>query len=243
MKKKLFPIIGVFSIITSGSFHAQQYHVMTIQSGYNADVIANGIGYPSETTTHDIDGANYAFVSKDLQFTSSDAALTYGLPASGYISSAVASTPGMGYQLGSYDGNNCLRLPNSNNSGTLVFSGSTSAHILYMLATAGDGAATVNVEVNFSDSTTQSFSGVAISDWYGGNNYAIQGVGRANIDIDYLESGDGVNPRLYQIPLAINLASQSKTIQSVTVTKTESDGVANVLLLQPLKMKSCLLMN
>lgn len=45
-----------------------------------------------------------------------------------------------------------------------------------MLSTSGSGTSTVEVKVNFTDNTSQTFSGVALSDWYGGTNFAIQGL-------------------------------------------------------------------
>lgn len=228
MKTKLLPITGlVLSSMFINQIKAQEYQSIAIQSGFNADVIANGVGPSASSTNNDVDGVSYAFVSRDFQLTSSSTALTYGLPINRIINSAVGSTSGLSYQLAPYSSNNSLRLQNVNDSGTLTFSTPTPVLSLYMLATGGSGDCTVNVTVNFSDSTTQTFSGVDISDWYYGSNFAIQGIGRININNDNLEAGGGTDPRLYQIPLAIDAGNQSKNIQSVTVTKV-SGGVPNI---------------
>lgn len=229
MKGKLLTFTG---LIVAGMFtnhlYAQDYQPFTVQSGFNADVIANGVGPSASSTNNDVDGVNYAFLSRDFQLTASSTALTYGLPVNGIINSAVASTSGLTYQLGSYSANNSLRLQNAGDNGTLLFSNPLSASVVYMLVTGGSGACTVDATVNFTDNTSQTFTGVAVSDWYGGSSYAIQGIGRINKTNDNLESGSGTNPRLYQIPLAIDAANQSKTVKSVTVTKTGTGGIPNV---------------
>lgn len=229
MKQKLLPTLClVLSGLFTNTVCAQEYQPIPITSGFSADVIANGTGSSTTSTNNDVDGVSYAFVSKDFKLTSSSSPLSYGLPINGIITSAVASTPGLNYQLASYSGNNSLRLQNANDNGTLVFTTPIPVLNLYMLATGGSGACTVNVDVNFQDNTSQTFTGISISDWYGGSNYAIQGIGRINITNDGLESGSGTNPRLYQIPLAISAANQSKPVKSVTVTKSGTGGIPNI---------------
>jgi hypothetical protein len=229
MKRKLLISAGLMAAgMFTNHLYAQDYQPFTVQSGFNADVIANGVGPSASSTNSDVDGVNYAFVSQDFKLTATSAALTYGLPVNGMINSAVTSTAGLTYQLGSYSANNSLRLQNANDSGTLQFSNPLSASVVYMLATGGSGDCTVDAIVNFTDNTTQTFTGIAISDWYGGSSYAIQGIGRINKTNDNLESGSGTNPRLYQIPLAISAANQSKSIKSVTVTKTGTGGIPNI---------------
>jgi hypothetical protein len=209
---------------------AQNFQTMPVQSGYTADVIANGVGSAMSSTTEDVDGVSFAFVARDFQLTSTSTPLTYGLPANGIINSVAASTPGLSFKLGDLFGNNSLKISSNtagSNSGTLSFVSPAAAFKVYMLSTGGSGACTVNVTVNFTDNTSQTFSGVAISDWYGGSNYAIQGIGRINRSNNVLEPNSS-NPRLYQSVLAIDAANQTKPIQSVTVTKTSGTGIANV---------------
>ncbi|MCS3868033.1 hypothetical protein J3D55_000949 [Chryseobacterium ginsenosidimutans] len=229
MKVKLLPLASlVFSAMLSTHLKAQEYQPMPIQSGFNADVIANGVGPSASSTNNDVDGVSYAFISKDFQLTAASTPLTYGLPINGIINSAVGSTSGLSYQMASYSANNSLRLQNTNDNGTLLFSTPIPVVSLYMMATGGSGDCTVDVDVNFTDNTSQTFTGLAITDWYYGSNYAIQGIGRINIANDNLESGYGTDPRLYQIPLAIDAANQSKNVKSVTITKTGSGGIPNI---------------
>ncbi len=224
---KAFPAIALLS---ASAMMGQNFQTMPVSSGYTADVIANGIGSSMISTTTDVDGVSYNFVSRDFQLTATSTPITYGIPTNGTINSVVASTPGLSFQLGDLSGNNSLRI-NTNavgsNSGTLVFSNPVAAFKLYMLSTSGSGSSTVTITVNFTDNTTQVFTGQSISDWYGGNNFAIQGIGRILRTSDSLEP-NSTNPRLYQNVLTIDPANQAKPIQSVTVTKTNSAGVVNV---------------
>lgn len=229
MKGKLLSLTAlVLTAVCHYQLNAQEYQSMPVQSGFNADVIANGVGPSASSTNNDVDGVSYAFVSRDFQLTAASSPLTYGLPINGIINSVVASTSGLSYQMGPYSSNNTLRLQNTNDNGTLIFTTPLQALTVYMLATGGSGACTVDVDVNFTDNTSQTFSAVSISDWYGGSSYAIQGIGRININNDNLESGSGTNPRLYQIPLAISTANQSKSVKSVTVTKVGTGGIPNI---------------
>lgn len=232
-------LMGVF-IASSIGVYAQNYQTMPVQSGFTADVIANGVGTSASSTSIDVDGVSFAFVSKDFQLTSSSSALTYGLPINGLISSAVSSTPGLTYQMANYTGNNSLRLAAQNDTGTISFVTPKAATKLYMLATSGSGTSTVTLVINFTDGTSQTVTGVTIADWYGGSNYAIQGIGRINRTNDTLESGGGTNPRLYQTLVNIDAANQTKPIQSVAVTKTSTaQGYPNVFAFAIDEYSSC----
>lgn len=227
MNFKIF--FGSVALLSATSVAAQNYEQMPIASGLTADVIANGIGSSANSTSTDVDGVSFAFVSKDFQATATSSPLTYGLPSDGVVNSVVAITPGLNYKLASYSGNNSLRLANQNDSGTIAFSSPIPAFKLYMLATSGSGASTVTATVNFTDATSQTITGVSVADWYNATGFALQGFGRINRTNDVLESGGGTNPRLYQILLNIDAANQAKPIQSITITKTSTtQGYTNV---------------
>lgn len=224
---RFFGALSLCALFSASDILAQNYQIMPVQSGYTADVIANGIGSSMTSTTMDVDGVSFAFVARDFQLTSSSAAITYGIPTNGIINSVVAGTPGLSYQLGSLSANNSLRLVSTADSGTLIFGTPKAALKVYMLSTSGSGTSTVNVTVNFSDNTTQVFSGIALSDWYNGTNFAIQGIGRINRTNDVLEP-NSTNPRLYQSVLNIDAANQAKPIQSITVSKSGGSGISNI---------------
>ncbi|PJJ67952.1 fibronectin type III domain-containing protein [Chryseobacterium geocarposphaerae] len=214
-------VLGALGLFASSFALAQNYQKMPVQSGFNEDVIANGIGSALSSTTSILDGDSFVFVAKDFQATATSAPITYGVPVDGIINSVVTTTPGLSYQLGNLSGPNSLRLSTANPTGTITFTTPKAAFTLYMLATGGSGASTQNVTVNFSDGTNQQFTGISISDWYDGAGFAVQGLGRINRTNNTLESSS-TNPRMYQLALPINAANQAKLIQSVTITKTST---------------------
>ncbi|MFP7656015.1 T9SS type A sorting domain-containing protein [Chryseobacterium proteolyticum] len=223
----LFGALSTCALFFGSDAMAQNFQTMPVQSGYTADVIANGIGSSMTSTTMDVDGVSFAFVARDFQLTSSSTPINYGIPVNGIINSVVGSTPGLSYQLGDLSGNNSLRLATIGQSGTLVFGTPKAAFKLYMLSTSGSGTSTVSATVTFTDNTTQVFSGLALSDWYGGSNYAIQGIGRINRTNNVLESST-TNPRLYQSVLTIDAANVTKPIQSITIAKSAGSGISNI---------------
>lgn len=239
MLKKLPYLLACFlAALSFNVAEAQEYQQMPISSGLNADVIANGIGTTLSSTSIDIDGVNYNYVATDYQLTSTSTPLTYGVPANGLINSI--TTSGLSFQLASLSGNNSLRLATGGTtSGTMTFATPLAATTLYMLAVTGSGAGTVTAVVNFTDATSQTFTGVAVADWFGGTNPAIQGIGRINRTTDALEPNT-TNPRMYQISLAISAGNQPKLIQSVQVTKTSTGGeVVNVFAFSANAYTSC----
>ncbi len=228
MKKKLFleklSCLAVFSTVV---MQAQSYQTMPVSSGFTTDVIANGMGSSMMSTSNDVDGVSYAFVAKDFQLTPASTAITYGIPVDGIINSVVTTTPGLSYVLGNLNANNSLRLAAVNDSGTLTFTTPRAAFTLYMLSTSGSGTSKVNVTVNFTDGSSQVFSNISLSDWYGGSNFAIKGIGRIKRTSDGLEPSTS-DPRLYQNALAIDAANQAKPIQSVMITKASGSGYPNI---------------
>ena len=222
-------VLGVLGLFTGSLAFAQNYQTMPVQSGFNEDVIANGVGTSLSSTTSILDGDSYVFVAKNFQATATSPTITYGIPTDGIINSVVTSTPGLSYQLGNLSAPNSLRLSNANLTGTMVFTTPKAATKLYMLSTSGSAASTLTVTVNFTDATSQVITGVAVPDWYGGSDFAIQGLGRINRTTDGLDAAGGTNPRLYQAVLNIDVANQAKPIQSVTIAKTSTtNGFPNV---------------
>ncbi len=224
MKKLLFFAF----ILAAGNSALAQTTTFTpvVLTGFTDDVVANGAGTVASSTTTDVDGASFAFVAMNY-VSPTNASPTTALPNSGTITSAVTSTPGVTYQLAPYTGNNSLRIA-APGTGTLTFSQPRAADQLYILATSGSGISVVTITVNFTDASTQVLTGQSISDWYGGTNYAMQGLSRVSRSTNAIENST-INPRLYQIPLTITAANSGKTIASVSFNKTSTTGVLNVM--------------
>ena len=209
---------------------AQAAYTPVPVTGFNHDVVANGAGAATTSTTADVDGVNYAFMAPSF-VNPAGASPTVFLPATGLINSI--TTPGLTFQLASYAASNSLRLPATGLTGTgtgsLTLTTPTAAAELYVLATSGSGASTATITVTFTDMTTQVFAAQNIADWYGGTNPAIQGVGRVTRDALSTIDNNATNPRLYQLRLALLPANYAKPIQSVAFNKTSSGGVLNVM--------------
>lgn len=192
-------------------------------TGYNADIIANGIGNASASATQ-ADVAGYGFVSADFKATAASAAPTYALPVSGIVNSA--ANAGVKYQMASSNVNNALRLVSGSTSGTVTLSNATSARRIGLLVTSGSGTSTFSAQVNFSDGTNETFSNIAVADWYG-SGYAIAGIGRVVLSTNVLE-GSATQPGLYDALITLSASNYSKTISSILITKT--DAVASSLI-------------
>lgn len=239
---KINRFLGIASLalaLSSSCLSAQYYYPVTV-SGFTHDVIANGVGNANASTTASVDVVDFAYVSRDFQTTSTSPVLGYGLPVTGQFMTVNTATPGLTYQLAGYTNNNALKLSAAADTGTLTFTTPTAAYSLFFLATGGSGSAVVGATVTFSDGTTQAFTNLTVSDWYDQPNFAIQGIGRINIVTNALEDGAGINPRIYQIPLAITAANQSKTVQSVSFSKTSGSGIVNIFGISADKYTTCL---
>ncbi len=237
--KRLLGLVNLYALFYAPMAFAQYYHPVAV-SGFTQDVIANGVGNASSSTTASVDAVDYAYVSKDFQATATSPALTYGLPVSGQFMSVVGTTPGLTYQLASYNSSNALKLNAVSDSGTLTFNTPTAAFNLYFLATGGSGSGVVSAVVNFTDGTNQTFTSLSVGDWYDQTNFAIQGIGRIKITTNALEDGGGTNPRIYQIPLAISATNQSKTVQNITFSKTSGTGFINIFGVSANRFTTCL---
>lgn len=184
-------------------------------TGFNNDIVANGTNYLTSTTTSvdaDVDGCRFI----DVTYTQFGAPSRY-LPTGGAFNSE--STPDVPFQFASYTANNALTLFASGDTGTLTLTSPMSMNQFYFLATSGGGMSNVNLEINFTDGTTQSGINLNIDDWFNASNYALRGVGRMyNNALGFQAPGD-VNPRIYQYLVNIDPANKSKEVLSVTFTR------------------------
>lgn len=225
MKRRLqqaLRITALCAVFFAARTAQAQVNPIAITSGFNQDIIANGVGNASASTTMGFDQQNTrALLSLDFQATSSSSLPSYGLPANGTITSA--ATSGVTFQLASYTGNNALFLTPSYvgngapSTGTLSFSASNISTLYILAAATGGGLQLVGFDatINFSDNTTQTNTNVMVNDWYNGTGYAIQGIGRVNTTNNTIE-GTSTNPRLYEIPITLNAGNQNKTITGIT---------------------------
>lgn len=215
---------SLLALMLASAVNASATFIPVPLSGFNQDVVANGVGNASASTTAAVDLSNFDFVAPDFKAVVSDPAPTAALPANGIINSLV--TPGLTFQLAPYTGNNSLTLTGTAN-GTLTFTTQYSGD-LYVLGMSGNGPVTANITVTFADATTQVFNNVDFPDWYYQPNFAIKGIGRINRTNNVLEA-PADDPRLYQPKLTLNPSNYGKMIASITVTKATSGGVLNIM--------------
>jgi len=225
MQKKLFTLI----FLTFLSFSSKAIFTPVTLTGFNGDAIANGIGSSASSTTVDVDGANYAFVAQDFQTSASSPAPTYYLPTGGALNSLLTS--GLGFQLAGYSSNNVLRLDGATTAtttATLSFATAQTAGDLYVLCTSGSGTSTATFTVNFTNNTSETFTGIDVEDWYTGTA-SVAGIGRVNTTNNITE-GTTTDPRLYEVKLSLSPSNYTKQISGITVTKTSTGSEVLVVL-------------
>src|SRR5690554_1744200 len=235
LKKYLLLLnLALFSVVT----HAQSYQPLNID-GFNEDVIANGIGSPTATTSADVDGVNYSFCEIGWQSSSSATGTSSGLPVGGLIVSDANSD--LEFQLQDYDDDNSIRLSStlSEITSNVDDDGETFTK-LYVLMTSGSGDSNINIEVSFTDNTTQSFTSI-VPDWYNQTSLpvAASGFGRVNLTNGNFETAFQ-NPRLYQLEMALDTDNHTKTIESITFTRAASSGgIINIFAVSGITLGDC----
>ena len=212
---------------------AQTIYTPVTVTGFNQDIVANAAGTVASSTTSSMDqetvfGSNWCFAAPSFVNPTGLQPST-SLPATGLVTSAIATTPGLAYQLASYSTLNSLRILGLG-TGTLTLTTPRPASMVYVLAASGSGdSPAIIASITFTDQTLQAFV-VSVPDWFGGSDAAIAGVSRVNYDNSTIESNTA-DPRLYQIPLQVLPANATKLVQSVTFTKTVAAAVLNVMAL------------
>ena len=203
-------------------------------TGFNQDVIANGTGAANASTTQPLDDHNYVFFASGYNNGTSTG--SNGLPASGSFTSAQSGS--RTYQLASYTGNNSLVLTTtpttygSANSGTLSFTSPYQSPYatLYVVGTTGNGTGTLNYTVNYADATTSTGS-ISFPDWFlaASTSSSIRALGSLD-RVTWASPGafdNSTNFNLFEAPISIPGASQSKVINSVSFAWASS-GTARV---------------
>lgn len=241
MAKKYF-IIWILLCSFSTAI-AQDFVPIKIVSGFNADVIANGVGSVSSSTTHTFDISGNNLVSRDFVAQAGNAALTYGLPTDGRI--IAVNDPSLIFQLNPYSENNSLRLSDGGSNGDLVFETAENATRIVLLTAAGNAAgsmATFSGEIRFTDNTKQSFNGLYAEDWYSYGIFSptvIYGMGRVRASDNLVEKLNDF-PRLFGAQVNLWVSNYYKKISSIHVFKTTgTQEVLNILAVTVKKTPDC----
>lgn len=199
---------------------------MTVASGFNQDVIAEGSGYVRDYVSIDFDNTSRYLYSETYKRAATGSPNNppagTGLPANGLLANLLSDGPAA-FKLNPYNGNNVLQLA-KNTSGTLAFSTPKALQKLYLLHASGNGPTTVNGIITFADNSTQAFSAFSSPDWVTGptTNIAYKKLMRvlvapAGITNTFAET----NTNFYQNTISINETNFHKKVKSITLTCTE----------------------
>ncbi|MBW3519894.1 T9SS type A sorting domain-containing protein [Flavobacterium sp. NKUCC04_CG] len=227
----------------SDTLVAQEYISLNVTSGLNADVIANGVGPVTQSTTQLVDLYSFNLHSLDFKATASAPAATVGLPIDGRI--AAANVPGLTFQLPSYDQNNVLKMVQSDVVASVVFSNKEKASKVYLLATATDAGLTpvvFNAELIFTDSTAFLIPNLSVADWFGGliRHTALSGFGRVNAITDEVEAVFQ-NPKLFALEMLVPEEHWFKEIDRIEFSKVSNAETAlNIFAVSVLSTPECI---
>jgi hypothetical protein len=228
---------------STGSFTAQNNYTPISVTGFNSDVIANGNGIASMSTTGSVDAANFAYLAQNYK-PNATTTYAYGLPVNRVMNSATA---GLTYFMQDYSGNNSLRIAAQGVNGTLTFAMPLKLSDLYLAVTSGNGGAGITAEILFSDGTSQLTPAITLINWDSAASVAIpalaNGINLGRVD---RASTTGLantgNFKVFQVSIAIDAANQNKLITGVKITKTgigALEPVANIFAVSGKVINDC----
>ena len=224
---QVFLLIG-FTIV----YTAKAQLVSVAVTGFNNDIVANGVGFNSiPGTTYPsigMDGAGYTFIDNTYKYSSSSSLPTCFLPVNQTLTSL--RTPGLNYSLQSYTGFNSMTIDNDNTAyltspfaktGTLTLATPASYSKLFVLyeSVMYISPMSVDVTVTFTDASTQVFNGNTCVNWFTATLPACNHVGRTSPG-GTVECGFSPNfyPNLFELQLTLSAANYNKQVQSITFT-------------------------
>ncbi|MFZ4400882.1 MAG: T9SS type A sorting domain-containing protein [Bacteroidales bacterium] len=215
MKKSVLLLTTMFLMHSFLNLNAQGLQNLPC-TGYTHDVVANGNATSMNSTTIDCDGSGYVFVDGFFDPGSGICASSGIWPSNQNISSLITS--GLTYTLQTPDINNDLVLWD-NVSGTLNLITPVKASTLYALYTSGGAGGTVTATVQFTDNSTQVISNISTTSWCAGTSAATSVFNRT-VRSSSTSCSVSVCQYMYEMNLAIDLANQSKNIQSITFSNS-----------------------
>jgi hypothetical protein len=231
----LFVIIMLLTV-----FNVQAQYSNISVTGFNNDIIANGVGatntvstgtMPGVTYQFGVDGQNYHLLDNTYKWYSGSAAATCGIPSS--VPSAVTS--GLTYTTQSASANNALTVVSGTyvgnplpTSGTLTLSTPASYGKLFVLyeSVINGAAANITATVTFTDATTQVFTNIPTGNWFTNANAAYTNLQRALATAPGTASTCGSGPFLFETSLSLSPSNYSKSVASVTFAWSTPGGTA-----------------
>jgi gliding motility-associated-like protein len=220
------------SLIATG-LHAQTVYTPVAITGFNQDVVADTGKSSAAATTTMIDGniniANHVIYSENF-------ASVNGLAGGIYNSGAIVNGAST-YQLASYAGKNALYLSKNANidstlaEGMLTLTTPAVYSRLSLLLFSTEGNSQINVNLNFTDGTTErAVTNATVNDWYNNGGAVYAGFGRIDRPSGTID-GVGSNPRFYKQDILVSCNSQDKFLQSITIADTSSSTFSRVVVM------------
>ena len=190
-----------------------------VSDGWTADIVVEKLPAVNNTSLT-IDASNRALYSSQLRSSG-------GLPADGYI---ISANENVKYRLQDYTANNALALHRSGEQGTITLSTPIETSELFILATSGNGASTVNVTLHYADGTETNAGTYQIRDWSVRSeqiqgNEAVSGLGNIRRD-DNSYSGDN-HYCLFDFSVPVD---ENRLLNAVTFT-SQANAYASILAL------------
>lgn len=209
-------ISGIIAIIWMGIITARATDPalpLTVTSGFNAGIIANGSGSAGSSTTTGFDESGNVFY--DSSYDSTHGNHGGALPAG----QTITDWDGNQYTLGSAAGNNALFLSAGNTAGTLGVSYADNASLtsLLLLGTSAEGDTILNYTLNFAGGITSGGT-FTMANWYNpGAGGTFNSFGRISLTDDYnSESGNLFS--LYTASIEIPEEDQLLRLESISLT-------------------------
>jgi hypothetical protein len=167
MRKITFLLGMIFLIMTNFSLKGQSYVPLSLSSGFNNDLIANGNSTSAATTnvSDGFDGDGAVYYGTDFVSTITGSPGSNGCSTG--LSSSISSPWGPNYNIPTFNNPNCLYMLNQGDGGTLVFTNSGSFQKLALLASSSNhpgSSAIFDAVVHFSDGSTYTTT-FSAADW------------------------------------------------------------------------------
>lgn len=211
MRKFFLAAVWFFSAAGPG-FATDPAIPLTVTSGFNADLIADGTNSAGSSTTGGFDGA--ASVFYDSTYDGAHGNHGGAVPAGQTINDAAGNL----FSLAPATGNNALLIGSGNPSGTLNLSYPPNASLtgLLLLGTSAEGATILDYTLNFAGGVTSSGS-FTFSDWFNpGASGTFNSFGRISL-ADEFNGETGRAFSLYTADIAIPVEDASLQLQSITL--------------------------
>jgi hypothetical protein len=235
-------------VLLISTLHLQAQYASVPVSGFNNDIIANGgaasgaaitgVTYPAIG----VDGAGYSLVTQG--YLAGAVTPTCWMPTTNLATSLL--NPLVTYQFQGYGSsttlnNNALTITSpsvtyaspfaSTNSLTLATPSSYAKFSILVESVLNNGAAnTVDAVVNFTDGTTQTFTGFSYANWFSGSAtttafYQFNRVNATNGLLNVCTAGTYTSqPNMYEMNLNISAANYGKLVSSITFTSTSTSS-------------------